>query len=141
MTVHGRGGRLHFGEDAAGLYCNRIGERAHVAHAPHTIEPDHDIERAVIRRRGAAHAGVAALRDDRQPLVGTIADDRRNLGGRAGLHHRNGTTAIAPAPVHHIGLLIRSGIDDVIGADDISQSTKRILEEFGHRIASSPAPR
>ncbi|MFK4647343.1 hypothetical protein ABIF96_005917 [Bradyrhizobium ottawaense] len=119
---------LHLSEDAAGFHCDRVREWADVADGAHPVEPDHHIAGPIVRRRRPAHAGVASLRHDRELPCRTEFDDGGDLGGGAGLHHRDRAAVITPAPVYDVGFLVSSGRNDVLVADDRGKPGERVLE-------------
>ena len=72
---------LYVGKDAARFDRDRVVERLDLANAAHALERQHDLRAARIRRRSAAIARVAAVRNDSDPVLGTDADDARDLSG------------------------------------------------------------
>src|SRR6516162_2645176 len=85
------------GEDAAGLDGHCEIDRVDRADAVHAAERKDDIM-SVLRRYAATHeTGIAALRYDWQPCLGTDAHDGSHFGGRGRADdHTGGATVEAP---------------------------------------------
>ena len=80
-------------------------------------EREDDRVAAVVRRRAAALAGVAALRHDRNAEVGAGAHDRGDLLGAARAHDRERAPVIAAAPVGDVGCDVGRIGQDLLASD------------------------
>ncbi len=121
MQARVRGRLLHGGKRDTRFDRNRcvgVIDRADDAHAAE--RNDHLASRR-IGRRGAAHAGVAALGNDRDVRPRACNDDGRNLLRVGGSHDRKGLPAITAAPVDEIGLDFPLRRQNVLVPDDFRE--------------------
>ena len=99
----GLGGLLRGLQHAAGLDRHRQVGRIDRAHPLEPAQAQQQLRAAGVGHRGADQAGVAALRHDRDAVLGAQAHHLRDLLGRAGPGHRQRAARPAPAPVQRPG--------------------------------------
>ncbi len=86
----------------------------------------------VVRRRAAALARVAALRDDRHPEIGARAHHRRDLVRAARAHDGKRATVIAATPIGDIGSDVGGGREDLRAADGRVEPRPQGCANVGH---------
>ena len=85
-----------------------------------------------MRRRAAAHAGVAALRNDRHARLGADAHDGGDFVGGARAHDGARGAAVAAAPVDEIRFGVGGRRQDVRRADDAGEAGEQGCAGIGH---------
>ena len=111
--------RLRRGQRHAGADGHLAGVRVHPLDVVEPPQAEHHL--AAARHRSADEPGVAALGHDPDAGIGADAEDRRDLVGRAGPDHRQGSPRPAAGP---IGLVrgTQVGIGQaMVGADDLGE--------------------
>ena len=102
------------------------------ANAVHPGERQDDGIALVVRRRAAALARVAALRDDRHPKIGARAHHRRDLVRAARAHDGKRATVIAATPIGDIGSDVGGDGEDLRAADGRVEPRPQGCAYVGH---------